>query len=175
MRLFFAYDIDGETKNFLIKQSKDYKKKFNGIKWVIPENMHLTVKFLGEYEYPENIINSINILLKNKRIKKIENKLILNKISGFPSPFNARVIVAILHDDPILINNYYEIEKAMEQLGFKREYRKFIPHITLGRSKTPLKIIEKEFENYSVDPGSLTLYQSILKKEGPVYKIITKF
>lgn len=175
MRLFLAYDIDNEAKEYLLSKTKIYKKKFKNIRWVKPGNIHLTLKFLGEYDVPEDIVENIENLKTYKKIVDIDDYLNVERISGFPSINRTRVLVAILNDNEKLINNFFEIDKSLEKLGFKREIRDFKPHITLGRIKFPIKMFELEDVKYSIKLSKLKLYRSILKKDGPIYNVLHIF
>jgi len=179
MRLFLAYSIDENDKKKLLGNIKFLKKRYSNVRWIKEENLHLTIKFLGETDRKDDIINIINDKIKNNKIKRIKLPLRIVKITGFPSINNARVIVCVFEENENLIGNFFEVDRSLEVLGFKRETRDFKSHITIGRikSKNNYKRIMNEFDidGIEVRLTGLKLFRSILKPEGAEYSVIYDF
>jgi len=172
-RGFIAIDIGACPK--LIEFEKEIKKTGADVKLVEPENVHITLKFLGDTE--EMLVTEIEKIM-NDAIKEISPFNIQLKGTGvFPNQNYIKVVwVGIKHGDLIgAIAN--EIDEKLSKFGFKREERKFSPHLTIARVKTSrnkeklLQIIEKysdiEFTDIRVD--SVKLKKSDLTPKGPIY------
>lgn len=114
----------------LIEQLKPLS---HAVKWVAPENLHLTLKFLGEAD--ENKVPEIISALKGTT--SAHKRFIIN-VHGtgvFPNTSWPKVIWVGLESEGGLLALHSEIEKAVEPLGFKPEKRAFTPHLTIGRIK----------------------------------------
>ena len=148
MRLFIAIDLDNEE---YFKELQDQLKSDN-IKATYPKSFHLTLKFLGETNKQEEIIQTL------KQIKFKELNLKTTNIGFFPSENYIRVIWLGLEDHEELNKLQNQIEKALEPFNFKKDYKDFHPHITLARIKfikdkqilinkiNKIKIEQKEFK-----------------------------
>jgi 2'-5' RNA ligase len=135
MRCFIAIDIDAEIRSRIEKIQNDLKKRLNnsaGIKWVKPQLIHLTLKFLGEVEdeNAELIIESLEQACKE--IKKFE--LEFSKLGSFGRP--PKVLwLGMEKQCGELEKLVQNIEVSVESLGFQREERPFSPHLTIARIK----------------------------------------
>jgi len=172
-RGFIAIDIESNKK--LLDFENEIKKTGADLKLVEPENIHITLKFLGDTE--ETLVDEIEKIITNA-VK--ENKSFNIQLKGagvFPNQNYIKVLwVGIEHGDPIAAIAQ-EIDEKLSKLGFKREERKFSPHLTIARVKTSrnkdklLQIIEKyrdaEFSDMKI--GSLKLKKSDLTPNGPIY------
>ncbi len=182
MRLFIAVPIEEQIikniENFQ-KRFKDYN--FKGIKWVKPEQIHITLKFLGEVKEnkTEQIINKLDRINFSDIILNIQN------IGGFPNLNKAKVIWAGVFEQnknsalPVLAN---KVDNAMNELGFEKEKRKFKSHITVARikQKPDKKFIdlltqngtEKDFGSFTLN--QIVLYKSTLLPSGAKYEVLKK-
>lgn len=149
-------------------------------KKVKPENVHLTVKFLGysEYQLLRKVAESLAPELK--KIPPFDFRV--STAGGFPSVKNCRVVWYALEKLPRELKDLKSVvEDITEHYGFERENKDFVPHITLGRFKKPQNIahlIDKlgEFtrDKPEVEVNSIILFESILKPEGPEYRPLFK-
>ncbi|MDD5748490.1 MAG: RNA 2',3'-cyclic phosphodiesterase, partial [Actinomycetota bacterium] len=145
-----------------------------GVRWVPKDNLHVTVKFLGRDS--EMIVPG---LLDNMgKIKELlPLSLIVGGIGGFPSSRSAKVIWVGTEDSKEKLRKIYKIlEKELENYGIEKEGRKFMPHITIGRSREPVNIpVDKiEIQPLEFIVREIALYESILKPGGALYSIIGK-
>jgi RNA 2',3'-cyclic 3'-phosphodiesterase len=133
LRLFFAVELNSELRQALSQLIDELKQEPWGhrVRWVHPENLHVTLRFLGSTN-PEKISK----LAKHAHnaIKKIKPfSLQLHNIRFFPSPTAPRAIAA----DIIPPSELYELANALEEvasnLGFTPETKPYLPHLTLGR------------------------------------------
>lgn len=172
MRLFIAIDLPFEVKKKIVGVRELVKN--SGIKWVEIENLHLTLKFLGEVE--EDKVSGIEKSLR-KIAKDFEPFIIsLRDVGGFPNERESRVIwIGIQQGKERVYELNKEIEKAMEKLGFKRDNR-FHPHITIGRVKRGrVNVYGLKFHHPSIFIKSFYLISSKLTPSGPIYTPLHEF
>ncbi|MDD5134087.1 MAG: RNA 2',3'-cyclic phosphodiesterase [Phycisphaerae bacterium] len=182
MRLFIAIDIDDSVLVSVAKlqeQVKDRMKNRNGLKWVGPELMHLTLKFLGEVDETriEEITDAITIVCLEKKIFEFR----LSVIGSFGRP--AKVLwLGSAEQNAELAALAESIEQGLSELGFEKETRPFSAHLTLARIKDNgvdknLRRIVSDFEKIkpmTVKVDSVCLYKSQLTSDGPVYTLLRK-
>ncbi len=177
-RLFLGSYIDRIiVVNFYNELSAKLSKSVKG-KLVEPNNFHFTYQFLGDCNKRELV--EIKELL-NPYFTEYNSILVLKGISAFPNKINPNVIyLNIENQDKKVIEIQSEMSKILAGLGFKADYKKFVPHITLIRIK---EIIDKSalssfFDEYSdhnfgsQDSFRMNLIQSTLTPKGPIYKIL---
>ena len=177
MRSFFCLELPESVKREISEIPGDIETPAY-VKWVSRNNLHITLKFLGDVdkgEIPE---------LKRKAKKSVDDidsfKMTIDKLSGFPHPGFPKVIWLGSDSPPDEIFRLHEsLEAEMSKLGFDREERDYVPHVTLGRTKDEndskienlgSKLKGRELESsWSVPINKLTLMESNLKPDGPVY------
>ena len=144
------------------------------VRWTRPENVHLTLKFLGEV--PETKLDDIRPALRNACANHTAFDATLDSFGAFPSPRRARVIWAgVGVGSERLRALAADVEAALEPLGFEREGRDYVPHATLGRARSrPVKVGLPE--PVPGEPGfkvaRVELVESRLTAEGAVYETL---
>ncbi len=184
MRCFIAIDIDEEVKKLLSDLQRDLRNeanvKKNDVKWVNIENMHLTLKFLGEVT--EDRIVEICDAVKEIAGRHKSFELGIKKV-GFFGSRSAKVLwVGTDNGTEKLCALQKEIESKLQQAGWPRDNREFSSHLTLCRVKNfkagiRLAEIAKDYENFEAGGSwidSVSVYQSQLKPTGPVYTVLAK-
>ncbi len=181
LRLFAAIHImpdDVFSMTFEgLRQTLDY----NIIKWVDLHNMHITLRFFGETN-PEEVPIITGALQKAVTGFKPFN-LTLEKTGVFGSRYDPRVIWFGIKENPALLQLHKNISQALEEAEYFGDRQNFVPHITVGRIK---EIRDKHFFQQIIDRfsdvklltqpvDSFSLYNSELKKEGPIYTSIETF
>jgi RNA 2',3'-cyclic 3'-phosphodiesterase len=176
IRAFIAVSIDSKVIARIADATLQLKGRLPGVNWVAEENLHLTLKFLGQID--EARIEPINRALE-AAVRPFSRFTISAKGLGvFPGPKRPRVLWVGLDGGEVLIALAFAVETALDPVGFSVEARSFKPHLTIGRwrdfkgSATRLaREIEKwkscEFGESEVK--TVTLFQSVLKREGAVY------
>lgn len=182
IRSFIAIELNKEFKEEL-KNIQDELKNLNlDVRWVEINNIHLTLKFLGNVELGD--LEKIKSVLKNISLLFKPFEINLSELGLFPKVDFPRVIwVGINHGKNELIRIASTIEEELKKLRIPSEEREFIPHLTLGRvrsSKNKDKL--KSYLNFSKPnfPKSqeikeITLFQSELKPKGPTYTVLGSF
>lgn len=168
-RLFIAIDLPEEVKQKLGNLRKELA--FPQAKWVKKENLHLTLKFLGQVE--EEKIHLVSSGLK-KALKDFSCfALQTSELGAFPDPKRARVLWIDLEKGREETRNLFRLmDNQLLDLGFEKETREFEPHITLARFKKPAPLLNLPSVGFSCYfiAREVVLFESILKPEGPVYK-----
>lgn len=181
MRTFIAIDLTAEIKNELAQAVRLLKPVAAWIKWVVPENYHLTLKFLGEVS--ESRLEMIRTVLEEVAGRHRSFRLTVKGAGSFPPGQNKmRVIWVGIEAGPDLLALQSDLEDSLSQQGFEREERPFSPHLTIGRAREPQaqvrlkaeleKLGTKEFGIMEVK--EISLFESRLRPEGPEYKIISR-
>jgi RNA 2',3'-cyclic 3'-phosphodiesterase len=180
-RLFIAIKIDPD--NAFLEQLRQLKIHFRHekIKWVEDHNIHVTLKFLGDTEeerIPE-IVGAIKQVAEQHPVFTIQ----LQKLGVFGSRYDPRVIWAGIEPYTELVSLMQRVHSSLVPAGFEPDRQNLIPHLTLGRikelkDKVVFQRTMDQFRNISSAKMVVTnfiLYESILKKEGPVYTEIDQF
>ncbi len=134
MRSFIAIELPETTKLSLAELQQEFKNCGTDIRWVKPENIHLTLKFLGNIE--EKNVSSIVKKIEGACNKYTAFSLEISGVGVFPNTKSPRVLWVGVIGNEVFNGLQQEIESGMASLGFQRENRKFIPHLTLGRFKS---------------------------------------
>ena len=175
IRCFIALELPREAIDYLEEIQALIKKKnlFFG-KFTEPENLHLTLKFLGEI--PEDKIKLVNEKLKELKNKEFEAGL---GELGFFSEHSFRVVWAKLVGKPIW-DLQLAIDEKLKDIFPKEE--RFMSHITLARIKKVIdrKIFLDYVKNMKIKPIKFKVKEFILKKselkpEGPIYTDIERY
>ena len=145
-------------------------------KWVRPENIHLTLKFLGNIN-PADIDNIGGAMVD--AVGKIETfNLVVGGIGVFPGINRPRVIwVGLKGQIQLLFALQRLLEDNLAALGYKKEKRPFKGHLTLGRFKqsvnpNTVRRVLQEFGNLAIEEFTarrVIFYKSDLKPNGAVY------
>jgi 2'-5' RNA ligase len=151
------------------------------IKWVEEYNLHLTLKFFGETE--EQKIPAIRKALKKAVEQSASFEMELKGTGIFGSSYNPRVIWFGIEPNPGLRQLYENEWKELDALGYVPDSQNFVPHLTIGRIKNIAnkRFFQEVINLYQNDflqtehVKELILFESILRQEGPVYKIIESF
>lgn len=182
-RAFFAIEISDEIKNEIIAITKNlqkeldlHKKSFNKIRWTKADNLHITLRFLGninETQY-ENIITDLNNTLKEFSTFELE----LGKLVLFPSNQNPRMFVLKIGPNETLNKIWQAIDNIAIKNNIKQDNHPFTPHLTLCRfelKKEFLKIIMPVLSKMSFKVGTIKLFRSEPSTEGSQYTLLNNF
>ncbi|MGB8540560.1 MAG: RNA 2',3'-cyclic phosphodiesterase [Candidatus Acidiferrales bacterium] len=180
MRLFVALDIPDAVRRALRELMARLKPECSDARWVRPEGIHITLKFLGETDGAK--LDSITSVLSALHpVGQVE--LDFRGIGFFPNEFHPRVIWCGVEASPNLTALAASVDRALQPLDFPAETRAFTPHLTLARfdSHKGLDTLVRAANNLkSYDFGSARqsefyLYQSVLKREGSQYTRLATF
>jgi 2'-5' RNA ligase len=180
MRLFVALEIPSTVRENLAELLKALRSMSPQIRWVRPENLHVTLKFIGEV--PETKLATIRIALASARSDQ-PVALEFRGLGFFPNEKHPRVFWAGIEASPNLKTLAADIDAATEKLGIPAEKRPFSPHLTLARFESPglpEKLRASIQENVRRDFGALRttyfhLIESKLKPSGAEYTTLESF
>ena len=186
MRLFIAIDIDPEMKKCLEVLGKKLIEE-TGIssgkaaKWVSPQAMHITLKFLGEVE-SEDVMEVCNVVERVAE-RKAAFELELDSVGSFGGKCPRVLWVGGGRGSELVNDLHHELEEEMYSAGWDKDSRKFSCHLTLCRIKSRSagfrlgQAVEKykDFKSGVVSVDSMVVYQSELTKAGPIYTPLGKF
>jgi len=180
-RLFIGIKVDLSEKTEKFYSSLPSILDEAAVKWVKPEYIHITLKFIGEVETEK--IPQIQNKLKFVAKKFDEFEVMLKGVGVFRDFFYPKVIWFGLRNCEKIESLKNTIENSLSDLGFEIDYRKFTPHLTIGRFKEAgsvkalKKTVSENQDQYfqTVPVKEFTLFESILKNEGPEYKIIESY
>ncbi len=177
-RLFLAIKINPEPS--LLQLISHFRNSLAGdkINWARPENIHLTLKFLGET--PVYRISDIEKIIVETASQNNSFTTELKGIGAFGSRYQPRVVWAGFSEPESMINLGESCLNTFHKYRFYRDRQNFIPHLTLGRihevrdKKRFWDLVEAEKETIfqQVKVKKLILFESILLKTGPVYNEI---
>ncbi|MCI0532136.1 MAG: RNA 2',3'-cyclic phosphodiesterase [candidate division Zixibacteria bacterium] len=180
MRAFIAVELPSDVKNQIARMQAELRRIPAQVSWTKADNVHLTLKFLGEIgsERLQPVTQAARAGCKG--VKKF--RISLKGLGGFPNLRQPRVIwIGTQNGAEELISLQAKIDSELDKAGFPREEKKFRPHFTIGRVRVP-KSIEKlaqalgntEFQTADIDISRVTVMQSRLSPGGSIYTALEK-
>jgi len=180
VRLFVALEIPARVRENLAALLASLRAISREPRWVRPDNLHVTLKFLGEVAEAE--VDKVRTALAGIHSGQPVS-LEFRGLGFFPNAKHPRVFWAGIAASPNLKQLAGDIEAAMEKCGIPRESREFSPHLTLARFERPglpENLRKAIAENAERDFGKLRsnefhLVQSKLKASGAEYTTLARF
>lgn len=180
-RTFIGVPLPVKLRRELGKFMDHFASDGDGVKWVPPEILHLTLKFLGEVD---NVQSVAVCRMAARACRDIEPfDVDLAGTSALPSEERPRSLIIAVNDSA---NNLHTIVSRLEdgfaEMGFKREIRDYVPHLTLGRTRGGSRRVsgevmgrwqeeaEREFGKLSID--QIEVVASFLDKAGIQYQTL---
>jgi RNA 2',3'-cyclic 3'-phosphodiesterase len=175
VRLFVALGLPDDVRQALRELVAQLKPAGRSARWVRPEGMHITLKFIG-YAAPEKLETIRSALAAIRSAQPVE--LHLGGIGFFPNEKRPRVVWCGMKASANLARLARDIERALEPLGIAAESRDFVPHLTLARFNAPVRadeLVRAAAELASRDLGSARetefhLFESVLRPAGAEYR-----
>lgn len=176
MRLFVAIPVEPPVDGVLGELLRRWSPRGWPVKWVRPDGLHLTLKFLGAVESHrfEPIVGSLAGAIAGTP----HLSFTLIELGGFPSLGEARVLWAGLESEAALELLVHRVERSCEALGFPVEGRPYRPHVTLGRIRAGSRLSPEatgEVESAGLNSVSfmstrVILYESLTGSGGSRYQ-----
>ncbi len=182
MRLFLAIPIDRRILDALAGAVARVRESRAPVRWVRPEGMHLTLKFLGNTD-PDKVsplVQAVAAITVNVMPFPIQ----VAGAGAYPNLRRPRILWAgILENSGTLQRLWLSLEDATEKLGFEREKRSFSPHVTIGRVKGNMNISRLTMAMEEIKDETwgnqevveMALYRSHLEKGGAKYEKVRVF
>jgi 2'-5' RNA ligase len=176
MRAFLGLALADDVRRAVVALQEALRRDTTGIAWVLPESLHVTLKFLGDISdaQREHVQRAIDLVARSTAPFTAR----LGPLGGFPSLESPRVLWVGLsegHEQVAAIAR--QLEERMVETGIPREERAFTSHITIARLRSPqaaralnecLGSVDRQPEG-SWRVEAITLYQSQLGREGARY------
>lgn len=180
LRLFVAIELPGEVRSVLNKLQHELQRDaaLARLRWVRPEGIHLTLKFLGSVRAEKR--GAIEAAVERAVAGVPSFELQLGKLGTFGSNRAPRVLwVDVGGDVKALVRLQAQVERELEPLGFPPEGRAFSPHLTMVRvpperaveAAGPLAdvVAAHEAPRSTIAARELALMKSDLRPSGAVY------
>jgi 2'-5' RNA ligase len=181
IRCFVAVNIDEGLKRDLYNATQGLREIRCDVKWVSPENMHITLKFLGDT--PEELVPKISGRLSGIACSHGPFRIRLRSAGVFPDRRRPRVVWIDMSETDEILKLQKEVEESLITLGYKKENRPFSPHLTIGRVRAPEgsdslvrgveTLKEKDFGIIQVE--KISLMRSDLRAAGAKYISVGEF
>ena len=176
LRTFIAIVLSDEIRNKLRQVTESLKEIDADVKYVKPENVHLTLKFLGYVN--ESRLEDIKVALETTLSGIRPFEVSFSGIGAFPNVSVPRVVwLGISRGGEELHGVRDRLEESLSRIGIEKEGREYHSHLTVGRVKSGRgrnKLVSWLKSNVELEIGwmkvsEIVLMESILKKEGPEY------
>jgi len=176
MRAFIAIELSEPIRDALAKTQTSLKYAGADVKWIGKDNIHLTLKFLGEIseDKAEQVATALDDITKETKPFDIS----LKDLGAFPAIDHPRVIwVGLDKGAKESTELAKKIDEALSKLGFQEESRPFAAHLTIGRVRSGLNrtaLVEK-MKSYQLSAisfqliKSIALFKSTFTPKGPIY------
>lgn len=180
MRLFVALDLPDAVRRALSELIAELKPKSPAARWLRPGSMHVTLKFLGHTDTHK--LDSIRAVLATiHSVQPVD--LHFRGIGFFPNERRPRIIWCAIEAAPNLFELAAAMEQALEPLGFARESRPFLPHLTLARLNASQGVENlvaaanamKSYDFGAAHEAEFHLFESVLKRTGAEYKKLSTY
>ncbi len=173
MRIFFAMPLRPEDRVRVAALLETLRPVFGRARWVPSENLHLTLRFLGDRDVA-TVTQLIQWLCESWTPPISPLSLSPQGLGAFPSGARHTLFLRLQASDALL-SLYASLEDALYQLGEPRERRRFQPHITLARDVALPGGIAPVASAHSVsgEPfalGRVTLFESVFHAGGVTYE-----
>lgn len=175
IRTFVCIEIPQSVKDRIGELQNELRKSGASVGWTKPSNIHLTLKFLGDVS--TSSIERVSKAVERAAIGISQFEIEVAGTGCFPSTRNPRVLwVGLTNVTDAMKQLYSNIESELEREGFPREHRKFSPHLTIGRVRTPgtgasvaEQLIARGFEPERFLATEVIVMRSDLKPTGSIY------
>ena len=182
MRLFTALELNSKVIAHLTELVRRLRP-YGGVRWVHPLNMHVTLKYIGEWpgERLEEVIHACSEV-KLPSVHTALN-LPLAGMGFFPDARSPRVFWVGAENTPALRKLASGVDAALQPLGIAPEVRPYQPHLTLGRVGKDVSLDDllgavedlpsREFG--TISPDRFVLFESTSTQSGPIYRKLAEF
>ncbi len=180
MRLFIAIELSDLVKSMLKSAQTGLRPLGDGVRWVPPELLHLTLKFLGDvrdHDVP-SVCDAVSCIASGTA----PFSMTVESCGCFPERGPVRIVWAgIREEDGELARCAAAIDGELEALGFPREARAFSPHVTIGRvredrtaGRLRAAVASARLSATKQVVGSMAVMSSELSPKGPTYAVVSR-
>ncbi len=180
LRTFVAVDIDAAIESQVGRLMVKLRQTQANVKWVDPQQLHFTLKFLGEINIRET--PEVCAAVEQAVAPLAGFRALAAGVGAFPTPQRPRTVwLGITEGEAEFVALHDAVEDALHHLGFRREHRRFRPHLTLGRVRQSPQGLEqlaeliegqRDFVAGELYVGEVKVFSSRLEKSGPSYTLL---
>ncbi len=175
IRTFICIEVPQTVKERIESLQRTLRQNNAQISWVKPSNIHLTIKFLGDV--PLSKIDSVRECVERAAKGLSEFDIEVSTTGCFPSARNPRVLWVGLGNLPDGLKQLHaNVESELAREGFPREQKRFSPHLTIGRVRSPQNaartaedLIAQGFEPETFRATEVIVMRSELNSSGSIY------
>jgi 2'-5' RNA ligase len=176
VRSFLAINLSPEANRVILDSITGFRFLGKSVRWVRPENIHLTVKFLGDQT--PSAIRDISAALQEVASGLQPFEIKIGPTGIFPSLKRPRVLwIGTKGNNEAIRRMHGLVEEALSHVGIEKDDRPFSPHITIGRIKgrppsqdSIIRLLKSDLPPEVTLVDRFCLYQSRLTPAGPIYK-----
>jgi len=179
IRSFIAIEISESVRKKIADLQEELKKHKERISWTKPDNIHLTLKFLGDIEESKTKSIGESLTIATKELQPFN--FFVKELGVFPNFRRPRVLWVGINNPGNELNNIHsKIEQQLNQLGFQKEKKRFNPHLTIGRVKSQVsdQFIERfktvKFDGNEVKVAEIIFMKSQIHPKGAIYTPLRK-
>lgn len=175
MRAFVGIFPPTEVRRALLRSARTAPIA-GDVRWTRDENVHVTLKFLGDVE--KAALNDIHVVLREVARRHEPVRVQPYRLGAFPSYPKARVVWAGVGEGSAELSSLAaDVEAFLEPLGFGRERKAYVPHLTLGRSRGRPARLPEEYDLCApaFTAGKLELVESKLGAGGATYNTVESY
>ncbi len=170
MRLFIAIELNNEMRAELASISKALRERSCGGRFVPNENFHITMHFIGESNDLAGAVEAVRTACRGIR----PFRLSLGRYGFFEKSGSGKTSIVEVGGDLGELGILHEtLESALADRGFSREFKRFRPHVTLGRNVDHDELVTQELKQIPLSASTLvtglTLFESARVKGNMVY------
>jgi 2'-5' RNA ligase len=178
IRSFVAINLPSRVKERVDLMQKEWGALGPHVRWVAPENVHITLKFLGDVA--EERVAAIGDALGGVAARVCPFDFTVTSFGVFPDLRYPRIVwLGIGEGADRVAALQLAVEAEMESLGFAPEKRAFRPHVTVGRMKSPRgrsmlgELLQTDTRiDERVEVSEMFLMRSQLRPTGPIYSVL---
>lgn len=178
MRIFIGIKLDDAALEKIEKFLKPFKKIASPVKWTKRENLHITIKFIGDV--PDENYSQMEKHLTEADFNTGAIDLKITGCGKFGRGRDLNILWVGIQKNEKLEDMFDRIENTLEKSGIPKENRKFKPHITVARNKKSFnfksffEIIEENSDHFiaGLNVTHFQVYKSQLTPKGPIYTIL---
>ena len=184
MRCFVAVPLPDGVRAAAMRVQDELRRACEGadIRWLRPDAMHLTLKFLGNVD--EARLPAVGRALAEEIPRHAIGRLSLGGLGAFPAPQRARVVwLAVRDGAEALAAVAAAVDRTLGGLGFDVDARPYSPHLTLGRARNarrapdlrPALAAPVSTDAGAWSPRAVVLFESRLRPSGAVHRAIDEY
>lgn len=184
IRTFIAVELSQDVRAYIREYICRFQEKYDsGFRWVKVDNLHLTIKFLGDT--PLSRIQQVSGILNEISVNTKPFHLLLDGTGAFPSWQRPRTIWIGLQPSMELLSFFQKMDSSLSKIAIPPEGKKYSPHLTLCRisdhaEPTNVQLLNRQIQSIPIPTklvwmvNKVTFFKSILKPGGPVYSVLSE-